>query len=168
VLAALAASGLPTDSFLFIGFLPRRRAARQRRLAQVCDQPHTVVCFEAPHRLVAALQDIFAACGDRRLAVACELTKLYEEVWRGTASEAVERFQELRPRGEYTLVIAGASEGGEPAWESSRVKDALTELIASGMSRRDAAAQVAEAARWPRRAVYRLASEQSRPEKGGG
>jgi len=160
VVAALAVSGLPTDSFLFLGFLPRRRTARQRRLATVRDQPSTLVCFESPHRLLAALQDIHETLGDRKLAVACELTKMYEEVWRGTVSEALIHFSQTRPRGEFTLVLAGALGSGEPAWEEARVRRALGKLVQSGVSRRDAAARVAEMAHWARRDVYRLAAQE--------
>ena len=160
VLAALAVSGLPTDSFLFLGFLPRRRGARQRLLASVADEPRTIVCFEAPHRLLAALEDIHQVCGDRRLAIACELTKKYEEVWRGVVSEAVARFRQTRPRGEFTLVLAGAPSQAEPSWEETRVRQALAELIESGVSRRDAAAQVSQMAGWSKRAVYRLAVQE--------
>ncbi len=158
VLAALAVSGLPTDSFVFLGFLPRRRVARQRLLASVRDELRTIVCFESPHRLLAALQDIHQVCGDRQLAIACELTKMYEEVWRGVVSEGITRFSQTPPRGEFTLVLAGAPSRGEPAWEEDRVRQVLAELIAGGMSRRDAAAQVAKKAHWRRRAVYSLAA----------
>jgi len=157
VLAALAVSGLPTDSFVFLGFLPRRRLARQRLLATVNAEPRTLVCFEAPHRLLATLQDVRQVCGDRRLAVASELTKLYEEVWRGTVSASIEHYSQHPPRGEFTLVLAGAPEGGQAAWEEERVRRALEELAQEGMSRRDAAAHVAAMARWPKRDVYRLA-----------
>jgi 16S rRNA (cytidine1402-2'-O)-methyltransferase len=160
VLAALAVSGLPTDSFLFLGFLPRRRGARQRRLAAVRDQPETLICFEAPHRLLAALRDMKEILGDRQLAVACELTKMYEEVWRGAVSGALERFEQAPPRGEFTLVVAGALKE-ESVWEETRVRQALAELISTGVSRRDAAAQVATLAQWSKRAVYRLAVEGS-------
>jgi len=160
VVAALAVSGLPTDSFLFLGFLPRRRAARQRRLATVRDQPRTLVCFESPHRLLAALQDVLEILGDRKMAAACELTKMYEEVWRGTVSRALAHFGQTRPRGEFTLVLAGAVGSGEPAWEEAKVRQALGKLVQSGVSRRDAAARVAEMAHWARRDVYRLAAQE--------
>ena len=158
VLAALAVSGLPTDSFLFLGFLPRRRGARQRRLAAICDHPETLVCFEAPHRLQATLRDMKEVLGDRQLAVACELTKMYEEVWRGTVSGALARFEQAQPRGEFTLVVSGALKE-ESVWQETRVRRALAELISTGVSRRDAAAQVAKLAQWSKRAVYRLAVE---------
>lgn len=166
VLAALAVSGLPTDSFLFIGFLPRRRAARRRKLTAIREHPHTLVCFESPHRLVAALRDIEEALGDREMAVACELTKLYEDVWRGTARNAVAHFGAGKPRGEFTLVIAG-NPGDEPlAWEEARVRQALARLIEEGASRRDAAASVAQIAGWPKRRVYQLAAPYAKPEEG--
>ncbi len=157
VLAALTVAGLPTDSFVFLGFLPRRRSARQKLLTQVRDTHRTLVCFEAPHRLVAALEDILFVCGDRQIVVACELTKMFEEVWRGPVSASLAHFEEKPPRGEYTLVLAGAAEGGEAVWEEARVSRALGELIRMGTSRRDAVAQVAAACGWPKRAVYRLA-----------
>ncbi len=160
VLAALAVSGLPTDSFLFLGFLPRRRGARQRRLAAVRDQPETLICFEAPHRLLTTLRDMKEILGDRQLAVACELTKMYEEVWRGTVSGALEHFEQRQPRGEFTLVVGGALKE-ESVWEETRVRQALAELISVGVTRRDAAAQVATLAQWSKRAVYRLAVEGS-------
>ena len=159
VVAALAVSGLATDSFLFFGFLSRRHSARLKQLAAVADQKATLVCFEAPHRLLAALHDIHDVLGDRRLAVACELTKMYEEVWRGTACEAIARFTQSPPRGEYTLVLEGAPV--ESAWDEGRVSAMLTDLIQSGMSRRDAAARIAGLAHWPKRSVYRLATKDS-------
>jgi 16S rRNA (cytidine1402-2'-O)-methyltransferase len=164
VLAALAVSGLPTSSFLFIGFLPRRRASRKRSLEAVCEYPETVICFEAPHRLVAALMDIEQVLGDRAIAVACELTKLYEGVWRGTVSEALLHFREQRPRGEFTLVIAGAAEQEDLGWQEDCVRQALDELLEAGASRRDAATMVAKEAHWPRRDVYRIAAGCGREE----
>ncbi len=160
VIAALAISGLPTDSFVFLGFLPRRHSARQRVLASIRAEPRTIVCFEAPHRLLSTLEDIYNICGDRRLVVACELTKKYEEVWRGTVSSALTYFQQNTPRGEFTLVFAGAPDHEATAWEESRVRQALLEKIQSGLSRRDAASLVAPMASWPKRAVYRLATQE--------
>ena len=162
--SALAVSGLPTDSFVFLGFLPRRCIARQKLLAAARDEKRTIVCFEAPHRLLAALEDILENCGDRQLVAACELTKMYEEVWRGPVSAALAHFREHAPRGEFTLVLAGAPDRAEPAWEETRVRQALGEAIRKGMSRRDAAACVAEMAHWPKRAVYRLAVQEARGE----
>jgi 16S rRNA (cytidine1402-2'-O)-methyltransferase len=167
VVAALAVSGLPTDRFCFLGFLPRRQVARQQALASLRDEQHTIVCFEAPHRLLATLQDIEALWGDRQVVVACELTKLYEEVWRGPVSGALAHFEQKRPRGEFTLVISGASKQEESMWCEASVRRALADLLARGVSRRDAATQVAQMARWSRRAVYRLAVQEPLDIVGG-
>ena len=112
VTTALAVSGLPADAFQFLGFLPRRRKDRQERLREASSSPLTQVMFEAPHRLRATLEDIANAFADRHLAVCRELTKLHEEVFRGTATEALEHFQS--PRGELVLVLAGAPPGKSP------------------------------------------------------
>ena len=106
--AALAASGIPGDRFLFLGFLPRGAAARRDLLASLVGSPFVLVAYEAPHRLLATLADLEHLFGDRPITVACELTKLYEEVRRGTAAELLAHFRAHPPRGEFTLVIAGA------------------------------------------------------------
>jgi 16S rRNA (cytidine1402-2'-O)-methyltransferase len=105
VITALAVSGLPTDQFLYVGFLPRRKGQRRRLLISIVDEPRTIVAFETPHRLGEALSDIEEVLGNRRLSVCRELTKLHEEIFRGRVSEARERFAE--PRGEFSLVIEG-------------------------------------------------------------
>jgi 16S rRNA (cytidine1402-2'-O)-methyltransferase len=161
ILAAVAVSGLATDSFLFLGFLPRRAMARRRLLASVRAESRTIICFEAPHRLLRALEDILQTLGDREVAVACELTKMYENVWRGLVSAAVVHSQTEAPRGEYTLVLAGAPEAPQERWEEQRVRQALSQLLADGFSRRDAAVEVCEMSNWPKREVYRLAVEQA-------
>jgi 16S rRNA (cytidine1402-2'-O)-methyltransferase len=158
LVTALVASGLPTDRFLYLGFLPRRRAARRKLLAEFADERCTLVAFEAPHRLLESLADLAELLGgERRLAVARELTKLHEEVWRGTASEALAYFQEHPPRGEITLVIAGAA--AREVWAEERVRAALEELLAAGLRRKEAARRVARESGWSAREVYRLAGE---------
>ncbi len=112
-LAALVASGLPTDRFAFLGFLPRRGADRRALLAEMAELTFTLICFEAPHRLLDALSDMLAVLGDRRIVVANDLTKRFEELRRGTIAEMVTHFSTQRPRGEYTLVIAGRPVGSE-------------------------------------------------------
>jgi len=106
--AALAAAGIPGDRFLFLGFLPRGAAARRDLLASLVGSPFVLVAYEAPHRLLATLADLEHLFGDRPITAACELTKLYEEVRRGTAAELLAHFRAHLPRGEFTLVIAGA------------------------------------------------------------
>jgi 16S rRNA (cytidine1402-2'-O)-methyltransferase len=105
VIAALAVSGLPTDQFLYVGFLPRRKGQKQRLLSSLVDEPRTIVAFETPHRLKESLSDIKEILGDRRLSVCRELTKVHEEIFRGRVSQAGEHF--VDPRGEFSLVIEG-------------------------------------------------------------
>jgi 16S rRNA (cytidine1402-2'-O)-methyltransferase len=105
VITALVVSGLPTDQFLYVGFLPRRKGQRQRLLSSIVDEPRTIVAFETPHRLGDALNDIEEILGDRRISVCRELTKVHEEIFRGRVSQAREHFVE--PRGEFSLVIEG-------------------------------------------------------------
>jgi 16S rRNA (cytidine1402-2'-O)-methyltransferase len=105
VITALVVSGLPTDQFLYVGFLPRRKGQRQRLLSSIIDDPRTIVAFETPHRLREALSDIEEILGDRRISVCRELTKIHEEIFRGRVSQAKEHFVE--PRGEFSLVIEG-------------------------------------------------------------
>jgi 16S rRNA (cytidine1402-2'-O)-methyltransferase len=114
VITALVVSGLPTDQFLYVGFLPRRKGQRQRLLASIGEERGTIVAFETPHRLAEALSDIEEILGDRRICVCRELTKVHEEVFRGKLSEAREHFVE--PRGEFSLVI----EGKTRAWIRSQ------------------------------------------------
>jgi 16S rRNA (cytidine1402-2'-O)-methyltransferase len=115
LVSALVISGLPTHSCHYLGFLPRKAGARRRLLERVATEPDTLVMYESPHRLVAALGDIEAVLGARPAAVARELTKHFEEVVRGTVTEAREHFERIAPRGEFTLVIGGleASRGRE-------------------------------------------------------
>lgn len=105
VITALVVSGLPTDQFIYLGFLPRRKGQRQRLLSSIVDEPRTIVAFETPHRLRKALSDIEEILGNRRLSVCRELTKVHEEIFRGRVSQAREHFSE--PRGEFSLVIEG-------------------------------------------------------------
>ena len=104
-ITALVVSGLPTDQYVYVGFLPRRKGQRQRLLSSITDESRTIVAFETPHRLKGALGDILEILGDRRISVGRELTKVHEEIFRGRVSQAGEHFVE--PRGEFSLVIEG-------------------------------------------------------------
>ena len=157
LVTALVVSGLPTDSFVYLGFLPRRREERRRLLESVARERRTLVAFEAPHRLLATLADLKEVLGDRRIAIARELTKVHEEVWRGTTGEALARFEEAPPRGEFTLVIEGAKEA---RWDEERVRQALRRMLREGVGTREAVKTVAELAGWPKREVYELALEE--------
>jgi 16S rRNA (cytidine1402-2'-O)-methyltransferase len=140
-LAALVVSGLPTDRFSFEGFLPRKPGDRMRRLEALRDDPRTLVLFESPRRVQALLRDVLAALGDRRVALARELTKLHEEVHRGRASEVLSRLGDEGLKGEVVVVIQGAS-AAETADLRTCVEEARV-LVAGGMRKRDAAHAVA-------------------------
>jgi len=153
--AALVVSGLPTDRFCFLGFLPRKKAEREARLAEVAALRVTLVCYEAPHRLRATLEALHVTLGNRAIALCRELTKHYEEVWRGDVAGALLHVAETPPRGEYTLVIAGAPDDFA-RWDVEQVRAALAERIAGGLSRSQAAREVAALSGWSRRDVYAL------------
>lgn len=156
-LAALVVSGLPTGRFAFEGFLPRKGSGRRARLAEVAAERRTTILYEAPHRLARTLADLREVCGDeRRVVVARELTKLHEEVWRGTLAEAVARSDEVTPRGEHVLVLAGAPEPAEVSDEV--IVAALDRLREAGSSTRDAVADVVAALGVPKRRVFDLAT----------
>ncbi len=150
-------SGLPTGRFVFEGFLPRKGSGRAERLAELAGERRTLVLYEAPHRLVRTLSDLAEALGaDRRVALARELTKLHEEVWRGTLAEARARAGEVAPRGEYVVVVDGAPAPVEAT--DDELVAALAEAAAAGRSTRDAATWVAGRFGVPRRRVYDLAT----------
>ncbi len=155
--AALVISGLATGRFVFEGFLPRKGSGRTERLAELAGERRTIVLYEAPHRLARTLADLAAALGPTRgVALARELTKLHEEVWRGSLAGAVERCGEIEPRGEYVVVVAGA-----PAPEAAtddELAEAVAEEIRAGRSTRDAVALVSGRFDVSRRRVYDLAN----------
>jgi len=152
-IAALVASGLPTDSFLYLGYLPRKSVERQHLLTQVYSLPYTLIFLEAPHRLLASLQDLQTELGDRQIAVGRELTKLYEEIFRGSLSEAYEHFTENTPRGEFTLVLAGNSTQKE-RWSEERLNAELQVLLTEGEPTSQLAARFARPSGWSRREIY--------------
>lgn len=153
---ALPLAGFDVGRFAFEGFLPRSGGERADRLRLLATEDRAIVLYEAPHRLARTLADLESACGSlRRVALARELTKMHEEVWRGTLREAVRRSEEVEPRGEYVLVIEAAPPP-EPA-SDERIVAALRDELARGSSKRDAATLVASALGAPRRRVYELA-----------
>jgi 16S rRNA (cytidine1402-2'-O)-methyltransferase len=165
VISALIASGLPTDHFTFLGFLPRKVSERRALLEASRALPHTLILYEAPHRLRSCLDDLLAVLGDRQVALARELTKLHEEMLRGTLAEMRARYTgESEPRGEYVIVVAGASTATTTSEDiadelapEEAVQAFLKELLASGASTREAAAAAAKATGIPKRDAYRMA-----------
>jgi 16S rRNA (cytidine1402-2'-O)-methyltransferase len=155
--AALVVSGLPAGRFVFEGFLPRKGPARRQRLAAVAAEPRTTVLYEAPHRLARTLADLVEVCGpERRVAVAREITKLHEQVWRGTLAGAVAWVAEREPPGEIVLVLAGAPVAGPPGDDD--IVAAVRSEMAAGSSARDAARTVATRLDVPRRRAYEIAT----------
>ena len=159
VAAALAVSGLSADRYLFLGFLPRKGSERRRLLDTVAKSEWTVVLFEAPPRVAALLEDLAAACGgERRAAVARELTKVFEETRAGTLVELAGYYAEAPARGEVTVVVSGT---GKPVREE-RPPDPgarARALLAQGMTRKDAAERLAEETGITRNTAYRLVNE---------
>lgn len=156
VVMALGISGLPTGRFVFEGFLPRSGAGRAERVAEVAAEHRTVVLYEAPHRIARTVAELAAACGgERRVVLARELTKLHEDVWRGTLAEAVEHTTTVDPLGEYVVVLAGAPAAG-PA-DDDTIRAALRARFAAGDTTKSAVAEVAASLRAPKRHVYSLA-----------
>ena len=153
VTTALAASGLSTQGFVFLGFLPRRSTERIELLSNLRRERRTLVAFETPHRLAASLSDLLQTLGDRHIAVCRELTKLHEEVFRGSVSAAIDHYAE--PRGEFTLVIEGTLEQTEPI-PDAEATSLLAQAKNRGMSARDAVALVGEASGRSKRDLYAL------------
>lgn len=161
-ITALVASGLDAERFVFEGFLPRKGRERDERLAAIAAEQRTTVVYEAPNRVARTIADLATVCGPlRRLAVARELTKLHEEVWRGTLGAGAEHWAAVEARGEFVLVIGG----GGPAPEASDedIVAALTRARAAGASTKDATAAVAAALGVAKKRVYALAVGPSLP-----
>ena len=150
---ALAVSGLPTDKFVYLGFLPRRKGERKRLIESVEKEPCTLIVFEAPHRVQESLKDILDVLGDRRVAVCRELTKVYEEVFRGTLSQAIAHFKQ--PKGEFTLVVAGYSAKKTEGEIDNSIIEELKKLRRKGLSAKEAVAQLAGASHISKKALYR-------------
>jgi 16S rRNA (cytidine1402-2'-O)-methyltransferase len=163
ILAAVVVSGLPSDSFVFEGFLPRRGAERRKRLTELASERRTLVLFEAPHRLDATLQDMADTLGDRRAALCRELTKLHEEVRRESLSELAASIRTSPVKGELVLVVEGALDA-EPDLDAAL--DETLSRIAAGASVRESTRAVAQERGVPRRALYDRVLEQRRTATG--
>jgi 16S rRNA (cytidine1402-2'-O)-methyltransferase len=158
-LSALAASGLPTDSFRFCGFLPPKSTQRRKLLDALKHEDCTLIFYEAPHRILEALVDVEAVMGARQIVVARELTKMHEEFLRGSPAEV--RAQLRSPRGEITLLIGK----GEPVPDETPIVDAVHALEKAGIPRMDAIKQVARERGLSKRDVYRLMEQRTPPDR---
>jgi 16S rRNA (cytidine1402-2'-O)-methyltransferase len=153
--AALVGSGLPTDAFLFLGYLPRKASERRARLHEVAALPYTLIFLEVPHRLNDALADLKSILGDRNAVAARELTKIHEEFVRGKLAGLIDHFVQTEPRGEFTLVIEGV-EVSDSVWDEDQVRQALLDLLESGGHAGSLAEKVAGEAGWRKNDVYKM------------
>ncbi|MBD2344789.1 16S rRNA (cytidine(1402)-2'-O)-methyltransferase [Anabaena subtropica] len=156
-ITALSAAGLPTDKFVFEGFLPAKGQQRREHLEALQTESRTLIFYESPHRLRETLQDLAEVWGsDRQIVLARELTKLYEEFWRGSIEEAIAHYQQKEPQGEYTLLVAGQPPS-QTLLTEEQLKAELQQLISQGISRSQASRQLAKYTSLNRRQVYQLA-----------
>ncbi len=155
-ITALTVSGLPTDSFLYLGYLPHKTSDRHQRLGEVQIQPYTLIFLESPYRVVEALEDIFSILGDRRICVAREMTKMFEEYWRGTVSGALEYFKSQPARGEFTVVVEGRIKDESGVWTEEQIRAAIEQELKSQKSAKEISAELAKTSGWSRRAIYAL------------
>lgn len=155
---AVVLSGLPTDSFVYLGFLPKKQNARRDLLKSLQREKRTLVAYESPHRLADTLGLVASIMGEARpVCIGREMTKKFEEFWRGTARGAHQYFSDDNPKGEVTLVIGGAPDEGK--WDKQRVREALQSELEAGHSLSHAAKTVAAESGWKKSAVYELGLE---------
>lgn len=154
-LSALVLSGLSTERFAFEGFLPRQESKRRALLAKLVAEERTMIFYEAPHRLVQTVSDLYQALGQREVAVARELTKQFEQVWRGKLQDLLYSLEQDIPlRGEFVIVVAGKASAER--WQRPEVEQALNALLAGGTSLKEASRQLATRCGWQRNELYEL------------
>lgn len=162
---ALVSSGLPSGRFCFEGFLPPKAGPRRARLAELAAEPRTLVFYEAPHRLLALLEDLLAVVGDRPLQVARELTKRHEQQVGPTVAAALDHFRHTSPQGEFTLVLGGAPAAEPPVWDGEALRGQLEGLQAEGLGAAEAARLLAERTGHRRRDLYALLHRDAPPDR---
>ena len=158
-ISALAVSGLPTDSFLYLGYLPHKTSERHKAIVQVADLHYTLIFLESPHRIVESLEDLLSILGDRKICVAREMTKLFEEYWRGTVSGAVEYFKSQPARGEFTLVVEGRTKEERGAWTEEKLLAAIEKELTSEKSAREISKELAGISGWSKKEIYSLINQ---------
>ncbi len=158
-IAALTVSGLPTDSFLYLGYLPHKASERRKAVAQIGSLRYTLIFLESPHRIVNSLEDILSVLGDRQICVAREMTKMFEEYWRGPVSGAIEHFKSKEPRGEFTLVVAGKMKEERVVWTEDELLKAIKKELKAGKSAKEISAELAEPSGWNKKEVYNLVNQ---------
>lgn len=154
-ITALVASGLSTDKFVFEGFLPSKKNDRIKELERLKSETRTIILYEAPHRLLALLKDINEILGNRRISLSRELTKIYEETFRGTIIEAISKFEKDKPKGEFVLILKGAEVTEYDIYENISIKEHIKFYMEEGLTKRDAVSMVAKVRNIPKNLVYK-------------
>jgi len=155
-IAALTVSGLPTDSFLYLGYLPHKTSERRKAVMQIANLHYTLIFLESPHRIVDSLEDILSVLGDRQICVAREMTKMFEEYWRGPISGAIEHFKSKEPRGEFTLVVAGKAKEERTLWTEEALLKAIKKELKKDKSAKEISSELAEQSGWNKKEIYAL------------
>jgi len=155
-ISALAVSGLPTDAFLYLGYLPSKTSERHKFVGEIANVSYTLIFLESPHRIVESLEDLFSILGDRKICVAREMTKLFEEYWRGPLSGAVEYFKSQPARGEFTLVVEGKPEEEQGVWTEEEMLAAIDRELLTEKSAKEISVKLAVESGWSKKEVYRL------------
>jgi 16S rRNA (cytidine1402-2'-O)-methyltransferase len=158
-LAALSVSGLPTDAFTYLGYLPHKSSERRKFVAQIANLPHTLIFLESPHRIIDSLEDLLTILGDRPVCVAREMTKLFEEYWRGSLSGALDYFKSREVRGEFTLVVGGRTTEDRRRWSEEELLAAIAEGLKDGKSAKEISVELAEVSGWNKKEVYALVNQ---------
>ncbi|MGL4377116.1 MAG: 16S rRNA (cytidine(1402)-2'-O)-methyltransferase [Microcoleaceae cyanobacterium] len=163
-ITGLSVSGLPTDRFIFEGFLPTKAKERQAKLEEFTRESRTIILYEAPHRVRQTIQDFVDSFGsEREIVLARELTKIHEEIWRGTLGDALLYYNEKEPKGEYTIILGGVAEIPLILSEDA-IKAELQELLKQGLTRSQATRQLSQQTSLPRRQLYQLSLTLFEPE----
>jgi 16S rRNA (cytidine1402-2'-O)-methyltransferase len=158
-IAALTVSGLPTDAFLYLGYLPHKTSERHTRLQEVENQPYTLIFLESPYRIVESLEDILSMLGNRKICVAREMTKMFEEYWRGDLNGAVEHFKSQPARGEFTLVVEGKTNDERGVWTEDELRSAIERELKSEKSAKEISVELAEKSGWSKKEIYYLVNQ---------
>ena len=155
-ISALAVSGLPTDAFLYLGYLPHKKTERRSVVGHVSNVTYTLIFLESPYRIVESLEDLLSILGDRKICVAREMTKMFEEYWRGTLHGSVDYFKSQPARGEFTLVVEGKKKEESDKWTEEEMRAAIEKASKSDKSAKDISADLAEQSGWSKKEIYIL------------
>jgi 16S rRNA (cytidine1402-2'-O)-methyltransferase len=161
-ISALAVSGLPTDSFLYLGYLPHKASERRKSVERITNSLYTLIFLESPYRIVESLEDILSILGDRKICVAREMTKMFEEYWRGTVSGAVDYFKSQPARGEFTLVVEGKTKDEREVWTEEQILKAIKIELKSDKSAKDISTELSLQSGWSKKDVYRLVNQKGK------